>query len=559
MIQLKRPSLLLLITSLLSLSLFVGTAVAAPAQQEQLDQSRAQEEVRQERLGEERVETIAAPPPSTDLPADESVRFHISQITIENQVERFQFLERIARPYAGKDLSLSDINKLIHAMNQSLMARGFSTSRIAVPEQNPSSGELRLVLQLGYINAVRFAEDSDTLYTYNLFPFREGDVLNVRDIEQGIEQAKRLPSQDISVQLLPSDQPQRTDVVLTVKRGKNFYGTISVDDPGLEDTGKLQWYTSVGVDQIFQRNDILRVGMNLDGAQDGYAKGTRGHNVSYTIPYGAHTFTLSYQHSKYHQTVESRPYDFISAGDTNISTFSWDYALHRSASIKTSMDIRLKKRNSHSFINDVELPIQAMHQTSLEVGYAERLYIDRDTLYFRIAHRFGLGWLGAQEEKTYPDAPKTRYRLWLFDMDYIHPFTFGHRPTTFTTSLHGQWTMNEQRLYGVDMISMGGRYTVRGFDGEVTLMGANGWYLRNEFATKFPKQQAELYLGLDVGAVYGYGADLYNGHAIAGAAIGLRGTIADASYDVFAAAPIIKPEGFHTLDVTYGFSLGLKF
>ena len=89
-----------------------------------------------------------------------------------------------------------------------------------------------------------------------------------------------------------------TDVLLTVTRGKNVYGTISVDDSGLEDTGKLQWYTSVGIDQIFQRNDILRVGMNLDGAQDGYAKGTRGHNISYTIPYGAHTFTLSYQRSK---------------------------------------------------------------------------------------------------------------------------------------------------------------------------------------------------------------------------------------------------------------------
>ena len=547
----------ILLASLLSLS--AGTAVAAPAQQEQLDQSRAQEAKRQERLGEERVETIAPPPTSTDLPADESVRFHISQITIENRTERFHFLERIARPYKDKELSLSDINKLIHTMNQSLMARGFSTSRVVVPEQNLSSRELRLVLQLGYINAVRFAEESDTLYWKNLFPFRKGDILNVRDIEQGIEQAKRLPSQDISVQLLPSDQPQRTDVVLTVKRGKNFYGTISVDDSGLEDTGKLQWYTSVGVDQIFQRNDILRVGMNLDGAQDGYAKGTRGHNVSYTIPYGAHTFTFSYQRSKYHQTVESRPYDFISAGDTNISTFSWDYVLHRSSSMKTSMDIRLKKRNSHSFINDVELPIQAMHQTSLEVGYAERLYIEQDTLYFRIAHRFGLGWLGAQEEKTYPNAPKTRYRLWLFDMDYIHPFTFSHRPATFTTSLHGQWTMNEQRLYGVDMISMGGRYTVRGFDGEVTLMGANGWYLRNEFATKFPKQKAELYLGLDVGAVYGYGADLYNGHVIAGAALGFRGTVNAISYDVFAAAPLEKPEEFHTPDVTCGFSLGVRF
>ena len=553
---LNRPSLLLLIP-LLSFS--APPAIAAPAQQEQLDQSRAQESERQERLGEERVETIVPPPPSADLPADESVRLHISQITIENQVERFRFLERIARPYKNKELSLSDINKLIHTMNQSLMSRGFSTSRIVVPEQNLSSGELRLVLQIGYIGTVRFAEGSDTLYWKNLFPFHEEDILNVRDIEQGIEQAKRLPSQDISVQLLPSDQPQRTDVMLTVKRGKNFYGTVSVDDSGLEDTGKLQWYTSIGIDQPFHKNDLLRIGMNLDGARDGYEKGTRGHNISYTYPYGRHTFSFSYQRSKYHQTVESIPYNFISAGDSNISTLSWDYVLHRSATMKTSMDIRLRKRNSHSFLNDVELPIQAMHQTSMEVGFAERLYLQRNTLYFRLAHRFGLGWMGAQEEKAFADAPKTLYRMWLLDVDFVHPFEFSHRPATFTTSFHGQYTMDDMRLYGVDMISMGNRYTVRGFDGEVTLMGTNGWYLRNEFATRFPKQKAELYLGLDVGAVYGYGADLYNGHTMMGAAVGVRGSIDTVSYDVFAAMPIRKPEGFHTSDVTSGFSLGVKF
>ena len=556
MIQLKRPSLLLLIP-LLSFS--AVPAIAAPAQQEQLDQSRAQEAERQERLGEERVETIVAPPPSTDLPADESVRLHISHITIENQVERFRFLERIARPYKDKELSLSDINKLINAMNQSLMARGFSTSRIVVPEQNLSSGELRLVLLVGYINTVRFAEGSDTLYWKNLFPFHEEDILNVRDIEQGIEQAKRIPSQDISVQLLPSEQPQRTDVVLTVKRGKNFYGTISVDDSGLEDTGKLQWYTSIGIDQPFHKNDLLRIGMNLDGAHDGYEKGTRGHNISYTYPYGRHTFSFSYQRSKYHQTVESIPYNFISAGDSNISTLSWDYVLHRSAAMKTSMDIRLRKRNAHSFLNDVELPIQAMHQTSMEVGFAERLYLQRDTLYFRLAHRFGLGWLGAQKEKPYDDAPKTLYRMWLLDVDFVHPFEFSHRPATFTTSFHGQYTMDDMRLYGVDMISMGNRYTVRGFDGEVTLMGTNGWYLRNELSTRFPKQKAELYLGLDVGAVYGYGTEVYNGHVIAGTVLGLRGAMDMLSYDVFAAKPIQKPEGFRTSDVTYGFSLGMKF
>ena len=558
MIPNKLPSALLLAAAILPLS--VSPAQAAPlSQQEQLDQSRAQEAARQERLHQERTEVDTPPLPSSTLPADETVRFPIVKVVLENESGKFYFLRHIAHDYEGRELALKEINEAVGKMNHELMQRGFSTSRVVIPEQNLSEGTLRLVLQIGRIHAVRFAEGSDTLYTYNLFPFRAGDVLNVRDIEQGLEQAKRLPSQDITVKLLPAQEPQMTDLVLTVMRSKNVYGTISLDDSGLKDTGKLQLYGNVGIDQLFQRNDILRVGMNLDGAQDGYAKGTRGHNVSYTIPYGAHTFTFSYQRSKYHQTVESRPYDFISAGDTNISTFSWDYVLHRSSSTKTSMDIRLKKRNSHSFINDVELPIQAMHQTSMEIGFAERLYLQRNTLYFRLAHRFGLGWLGAQKEKPYADAPKTLYRMWLLDVDFVHPFEFCHRPATLTTSFHGQWTMDNMRLYGVDMISMGNRYTVRGFDGETTLMGTNGWYLRNEFATKFPKQQAELYLGLDVGAVYGYGADLYNGHVLAGAAIGLRGAIDTLSYDVFAAAPIIKPEGFHTPDVTYGFSLGLKF
>ncbi|WP_314535960.1 hypothetical protein [uncultured Selenomonas sp.] len=82
MIQIIRPSLLLLIP-LLSLS--TVSAFAAPAQQEQLDQSRAQEAERQERLGEKRVEVVVSPPPAADLPADESVRFHIPHITIENK------------------------------------------------------------------------------------------------------------------------------------------------------------------------------------------------------------------------------------------------------------------------------------------------------------------------------------------------------------------------------------------------------------------------------------------------------------------------------------------
>ena len=84
--QLNRPSTFLLIPIL---SLFAVPAIAAPAQQEQLDQSRAQEAERQERLSEERAEVVMPPPPSSDLPADESVCF--ISLTLRSSIRRNVF------------------------------------------------------------------------------------------------------------------------------------------------------------------------------------------------------------------------------------------------------------------------------------------------------------------------------------------------------------------------------------------------------------------------------------------------------------------------------------
>ena len=142
MIPLKPPSVLLLTAAILPLS--VSTAQAAPlSQQEQLEQSRAQEKARQERLGEERVETMAAPP-SSNLPANETVRFPIAKIVLENESGRFYFLRPIAREDEERELSLKEVNEAVGKMNHELMQRGFSTSRVVIPEQNLSSGDIHL-------------------------------------------------------------------------------------------------------------------------------------------------------------------------------------------------------------------------------------------------------------------------------------------------------------------------------------------------------------------------------------------------------------------------------
>lgn len=91
--------------------------------------------------------------------------------------------------------------------------------------------------------------------------------------------------------------------------------------------------------------------------------------------------------------------------------------------------------------------------------------------------------------------------------------------TKFT--FHGQFAMDDMVLYGVDRISIGNRYTVRGFDGKYTLMAGTGWFLRNEVANQLPHCSCQVYFGTDIGSVYGQSSEDYTGHTIIGTVLSM--------------------------------------
>lgn len=109
-------------------------------------------------------------------------------------------------------------------------------------------------------------------------------------------------------------------------------------------------------------------------------------------------------------------------------------------------------------------------------------------------------------------------------------------------------------------MSIGNRYTVQGFDGERTLLGESGWYVRNEVASYIPRIHSSVYVNLDVGAVYGPSTDILTGRFIAGTALGIRGQFKSGLfYDAFVGVPLYKPSGYVTDHVTTGFQAGIRF
>lgn len=478
------------------------------------------------------------------------------QLNVPNE---FTFLRKTIKPFVNRKLTVEDVNRLSTSLNTALIEHGYVTSRIGIPSQSLASGNLQFNLQLGRVESVLYKTYAQPLPWQNAFPIREGDILNIRNIEQGIEQMKRIGSQNVSVELEPGTKLLATNIVLETTKKPAIHGMISIDDSGLKDTGKLQWTAAIGVDRVFNANDSLNLSINRDAAQDGERKGSRNHTISYSIPRGKDTFSISYSDMKYHQTINSMATPFISSSHAKTVRGSWNHVFHRDRTTKRSWDIIISKRNAKNYINDVEVAVQRANTASLEVGISERRYIKQNTLYSRVAIKQGVGWFGSQPEYG-NGAPSTRFTQLLVDVDYQIPRIWGHRPASITSSFHGQWTLGDKRLFSRDMISLGNRYTVQGFDGENTLMAESGWYMRNEVASYIPKWKSSVYANIDFGAVYGPSTEVLTGKFIAGTSLGMRGQFKSGLfYDVFVGAPLYKPSGYKTDSVTAGFQAGVRF
>jgi hemolysin activation/secretion protein len=141
------------------------------------------------------------------------------------------------------------------------------------------------------------------------------------------------------------------------------------------------------------------------------------------------------------------------------------------------------------------------------------------------------------------------------------PFAVATQNFRYVTTVHAQFT--NDTLFYLDDLTIGSRYTVRGFDGETMLAAEKGFYWRNELQMPLGQTGQTLYTGIDYGRVFGPNTAFLAGSQLAGAVIGLRGNIGTRiggfAYDLFAGTPIYKPAAFPTARVTLGFQATAQF
>ncbi len=119
---------------------------------------------------------------------------------------------------------------------------GYITTRISIPSQDISKGKLRFQVNAGKIEKT-IVEGNDI--SEWMLPFQRNDILNIRDIEQGLENLQRVPDVDVKINIEPGTRDGYSIVHIDTHRGKNWSVRASYNNWGDEETGRYQT-TSVG-------------------------------------------------------------------------------------------------------------------------------------------------------------------------------------------------------------------------------------------------------------------------------------------------------------------------
>ncbi|PLY43892.1 ShlB/FhaC/HecB family hemolysin secretion/activation protein [Lelliottia sp. F153] len=475
-------------------------------------------------------------------------------LTGQDALPRWLPLQRIADQAQGRCLGGKGINLLMSTMQNRLVDHGWITTRVLAPTQDLKSGTLKLAIVPGYIRHVRLTEDSDDyIQLYTSFPAHEGNLLDLRDIEQGLENLQRLPTVEASMEIVPGEQPGESDVVITRKQSKMWRLGLSLDDAGTETTGRYQGGVTLSLDNPFSLSDLLYVSASHD-LNDHGGKGSKNYTGHYSVPFGYWTLGVTGSDYDYHQTVAGQNQDYRYSGKSKNLDVQLSRVLHRSGSQKTTLTADVLARETRNYVDDTEVGVQRRQTAGWRLGLQHRHYIGQASVDAGVSYQRGTRWFGAQPapEEAFGEATALSKILQL-NAQLDLPFEIGSQHFRYNVQYLRQ--ISNTPLTPQDQFAIGNRWTVRGFDGERTLNASHGWYVRNDLGWSTPLPNQELYLGADYGEVGGYSSDPLIGKHLAGGVVGLRGSAFNTGYDLFAGTPFSKPDGFHTSSLTLGFNL----
>lgn len=550
-------------------------ALADGPVRERLDSRYQQQEKRKQELLQNqqkndntvRLQPEVAETPLTDNSELEQPCFTVQRIELAGEgSDKFAFaLQKLLHQkpsLIGACLGVEGINRAINQLQNQIIRAGYVTTRVLIEPQDLRSGVLVLRIIPGIVNKINISHNGLASRALGAsVTIKEGELLNIRDIEQAVENLRRIPTATAEVDIVPSKgdegTPGYSDLRIHQSQSKPFRLTLGFDDSGYDATGRYQGRATLSFDNPLNLSDLFYLSLNreLGSAENG--GGTDGHALHYSLPLGYWLLSLNSSQHEYWQNVAGLNQAYKYSGKSRRHEAGLSRVVYRDSLSKLQFGLNLYKTASRNFIEDTEIDVQHRRMSGWIVDLNYQRFIRQATIDFGLAYQRGTGAFDAlPAPEAVFDEGTSRPKIITARLNLNYPFKLATQHFNFGSYWEAQW--NKTTLVPQDRFSIGGRYTVRGFDGEMTLLAERGWFSRNTLSMRLGQTQQQIYTGIDFGHVSGESADFLLGQSLAGWVVGIKGHWKGLFYDLFAGTSLDKPKGFEA-GRTIGFSLTYQY
>jgi hemolysin activation/secretion protein len=566
--------------------LLLCSAAVAPAAFAQVappqvnrDAERLQEiERERQRTREEQFrQSQTAPPqatqvaPETEVAAEAGGCAAIRSVQVKGMTRYAQsdFAGDLAK-LTGDCVSIADINAALRTITNRYIADGYVTSRAVIGPQDLKSGVLEIVVVEGQLNAIS-SEGVGTKRTYSkgelaaAFPNTKGRQLNLRDLEQGVDQLARLGSAEPDIDITPAELPGASNLIVRRKRADTpLRASYAVNNDGSANTGRIQSTASLDIDSPLGIADFWSLYYSRD-LENRQGRGSEGYGAFVSIPYGYTTLTLSGGRYSFDSILQGVDQAFANTGVSTNGSATLDHLLFRDAKTKLSVSAGISGLDTVNRIQGIKLRTSSYRLISGAINFRAQRRIGAGLATADFGFTRGLDIFGANSVDTGPGGAQLVFRKIELNLDYQTRTKVFGVPVNYSGVLRGAAALDS--VFPGERFSLGGTSTVRGFrdDG---ISGRSGVFTRQQigfplfsiFGDKAAGTQTSFsgLIGYDAGGIRPRKGDAFERGFLHSSTIGLRVNNKRVSGEFTLSAPLSAPETVQRRDLELSASLRLS-
>ncbi|PZV15525.1 MAG: hemolysin activation/secretion protein [Pseudanabaena sp.] len=369
-------------------------------------------------------------------------------------------LAKITDPYINKPISINELFQVRTKITELYLERGYITSGAFVPEQNLTTGTVKIQIVEGGLEEIKITGLTrlDPNYIRSRIAIATGKPLNRTRLLESLQLLQINPLlESISANLSPGSQPGINILEVSATEAKTFSLPITFDNNSTPSVGT-------------NRRQIQLVQTNLTGLGDRLGlsyintDGSNLFDVSYTIPFNPYNGTISIGFTTSASTVIEAPFDVL---DIRSNYRNYEISIRQPLLQNTSQDFAIgltaNHRQSQASLLGGEIPFPSLGsdvdgKTTLTAIRFFQEYVQRSSEeVFTARSQFSLGIeaLGTTINAFSPDG---RFFVWRGQSQYVRLLA----PDTFLF-IRGDLQLADRPLLSQEQITFGGQDTVRGY------------------------------------------------------------------------------------------------